>query len=437
MLNNISIEIVAIVVFILFNGVLAMSEIAIISSRKTKLQHLSKKGHSGAGVALKLAEEPNSFLSTLQIGITLVGILSGAFGGATIAEELAAFFITIPIIAPYAEAIGIGVVVLVIGYFTLIFGELVPKRLGMKNPERIAILLAKPIRLMSVIFHPIVLLLGLSTNIVLTLLRVKHSDESEITEDEIKILVEQGTHQGVFENAEKEIIEKAFKLDDMNIESLMTQSLKVVWLNINDSPERMDEKINKHHYSCFPVCDGQLDKVIGMVYLKSLYSMRCDLTAPKLKTVILQPLFIPEGTKALKVMLKFKETGVHTALIIDEYGATKGLVTLNDILEALVGDFQPEQSDKPNAMQRDDGSWLVDGDYSIGEFKQLFHIGTLPDEESNRYHTLAGFIIMHLGHIPKTTDHFIWNGFRFEIVDTDGKKIDKILVSAEKNLASQ
>ncbi|HAR64386.1 MAG: hypothetical protein DKM50_13485 [Candidatus Margulisiibacteriota bacterium] len=428
------VEIIAVAGLILFNGILAMAEIAIISSRKTKLQELSRKGDLKAATALKLAKTPNSFLSTIQIGITLVSILSGAFGGATIAEQLSSYLADIPSLEPYSNVLGIGIVVIIIGYFTLVFGEIVPKRLGMTNPEKISIKVARPIDFLSRLFHPVVRFLGFSTNIVLSLFGIKPSKGTPVTEEEIKVLIEQGAREGILKKVETEIVERVFMLDDRRINSLMTPANRVVWINIDDADKEISDTILNSHFSRFPVCNGTLDKVLGIVHLKSLFSIGCDIKASRLRSILQQPLFVTEGMRALKVMTMFKESGVHTAIVVDEYGVVQGIVTLNDILEVVIGELHPanEPRMEPEAVQREDGSWLIDGDFTIVEFKELFQIERMPEEDKNLYLTIAGFVTLQFGDIPRTSAHFLWDGFRFEVVDTDGRKIDKVLVTPLK-----
>jgi len=434
-MSAITFEIVFIVLLLLANGIFAMSELAIVSSRKARLQRMADAGDARARTALDLANAPDRFLTTIQIGITLVGILAGAFGGATIAEQLGARISTVPMLAPYGEAIGLGIVVLVITYLSLILGELVPKRLALSHPERVATLVAGPMRRLSRVTAPVVSLLSLSTSAVLTVLRMKASTEPPVTEEEIKVLIAQGTKAGVFEEAEQEMIEKVFKLTDRGVEALMTPRPDIVWLDMNDAPEKLHLKIAESHYSRFPVCRGDLDSLIGVVKAKDLLS-RCVLGDPlDLQAALKQPLFVPEATSAMRVLQMFKAARTHLALIIDEYGAVEGLVTTNDILEAIVGDIGPQQTSREEeAVQREDGSWLLDGALAVDEFKKIFSVEKLPGEERGSYHTLAGFILFQLGLVPREADHFEWHGLRFEILDMDGKRIDKVLVMAEKTL---
>jgi putative hemolysin len=429
----ITFEILFIVLLLVANGIFAMSELAVVASRKTRLQRMAASGNTRASAALELAQQPERFLSTIQIGITLVGILAGAFGGATIAEQLGAKISAVPSLAPYGEAIGLIVVVLSITYLSLIIGELVPKRLALNNPERVAILVAGPMRGLARLASPVVSLLSFSTSAVLTFLRMRAPTEPPVTEEEIKVLIQQGTQAGVFEEAEQEMIECVFRLTDRSVEALMTPRIDIVWLDIDDPPEKIHWKVAQSTYSRFPVCRGNLDNLLGIVKAKDLLSRCVSGASLDLQAALKQPLYVPESTPALRVLEMFKAARTHLALVIDEYGAVEGLVTTNDILEAIVGDIAPVQSEAgKDAVQREDGSWLLDGALPVDEFREIFSVERLPGEERGAYHTLAGFILFHLGRIPSEADHFEWHGLRFEIVDMDGRRIDKVLVMATK-----
>ena len=420
-------EIIFIVLLLLANGVFAMSELAIVSARKVRLRQMCDNGDSRACAALELATSPDRFLSTIQIGITLVGILAGAFGGATIAEQLGEQISRVPALASYGEALGVGIIVLIITYLSLIIGELVPKRFALSHPERIAKLVARPMKLLSVTMSPIVHVLSVSTSAVLTLLRMKHPTEPPVTEDEIKVLLDQGTQAGVFEQAEQEIVKRVFKLADRRVGSLMTPRLDIVWLNAKASREEIRKTLDESHYSRFPVCDDTLDQVLGVVKAKDMLALCLTSEEMNLTSVMKAPLFVPESRSALEVLEVFKSSATHLALIVNEYGSIEGLVTTNDVLEAIVGDIAPANPQfETQATQREDGSWLFDGTVPVDEFKEVFKVTSLPGEGS--YQTLAGFILFYLGRVPRAADHFEWNGLRFEIMDMDGKRIDKVLV---------
>lgn len=423
-----SIEIVIILILIAGNGALALSELAIASARKSRLEDMAKKGSRGARTALELSNDPNRFLSTVQIGITLIGTLAGAFGGATIARALDDWLEeSIPALALYSEAIGLGVVVLCIAFLTLIFGELVPKRIALGHPERISAFVASPIRLLSLLAMPVVHILSFTTNFVLAVLRIRPAEHLPVTEEEITILIKQGMHAGVFEEAEHEIVRRVFRLGDRRAVALMTPRSEVVWIDVADPPEEVQRKITASPHSRFPVCEGNIDNVLGVVHVKDMLTQGFAGRSFDIRGLLILPLFIFEGTRGLKVLDMFKNTRTHIAIVLDEYGSVEGLLTLNDILEAIVGDLPgPDESEESRAVQRPDGSWLVDGYLSMDDFREILD---LPDLPKGDYHTLAGFVITQLGHIPKTAERFDWEGMTFEVVDMDANRVDKILVT--------
>jgi putative hemolysin len=423
-------EALLIVLLVAANGVFAMSEMAVVSSRRARLQRLARGSHAGARAALDLADNPDRFLSTVQIGITMVGILAGAFGGATIAGQIASALKGVPALAPYGEAVGIVVVVLVITYLSLIFGELVPKRLALNRPERIAAAVARPMGLLSALASPFVRLLSASTAAVFKLLRVKPSTDPPVTEEEIRTLIEQGTRAGVFEEAEQDLVESVFRLGDRRVSALMTPRLDIVWLDVDAPEEVVRRKVTDSHFSRFPVCRGGLDDVVGFVKAKEYLAGKLLNPSAPLSDFINRPLFVPESCPALRVLELFKSAHTHMALVVDEYGSLEGLFTTNDVLEAIVGDvLTASVQSEPYAVRREDGSWLLDGALPVDEFKELFSVERLSGEERGVFRTLAGFIFTHLGRVPSAADSFEWNGLRFEIVDMDGKRIDKVLVT--------
>ncbi|MFM7426537.1 MAG: hemolysin family protein [Elainella sp.] len=425
-----TLEILTILLLTLANGLFSMSEMAIVSARRARLQELVEQGNANALTALELANSPNRFLSTVQIGITLISIITGAFGGATLASSVAPYIALIPGLANSSDAIAFGLVVLVITYLSLIVGELVPKRLALNNAERIAMAVAGPMRWIATLTSPIVWLLSLSTEAVLKLLRANHpSDEPLVTEEEIKVLVRQGTEAGMFEEAEQDMVERVFRLGDQRVSALMTPRLEVRWLDLNDSTEVNRRKMSESRHSRFPVCQETLDNVLGVVHVSDILARSLSGEPIDLAAMLRQPLFVPESTPALKVLELFKKSGTHIGMIVDEYGVIQGVVTLNDVMEVIIGDVpfadSPQEED---AIRRDDGSWLLDGMLLIDEMKELLDLDELPGEERGNYQTLGGFIITQLGHIPKSSDHFIWDGFRFEVMDMDGNRVDKVLV---------
>ncbi|GIK39618.1 MAG: hypothetical protein BroJett011_34510 [Chloroflexota bacterium] len=417
--------ILIIILLTVANGIFAMSEAAVISARKAKLQQQANMGDARARAALALAQNPNRFLSTVQVGITLIGILAGAFGEATLADDLETLLERVPWLAPYSRAISLIIMVVVLTYLSLIIGELVPKRLALRNPEVIAGLVAAPMNFLSAVVNPAVYVLSVSTEAVLRLLGVKPSTEPPITEEEIRVLIQQGTQAGVFEVAEQDMVEAVFRLNDQRAFDLMTPRPEIVWLDLDDSPQEIVAKITESGYSRFPVCRGSLDNVLGVVRAKDLLARSVAGEPLDLKNAMRSPIFVPESVLAFQVLELFRGSQPHLALVIDEYGGTQGLVTLHDILEAIVGEVEVSE---PQAVQRQDGSWLLDGALAVEEFKEIFDLGTLPEEEHDYYQTLGGFVMMLLGRVPTAGDHFHWAGLRFEVMDMDGKRVDKVLV---------
>lgn len=425
------IEILIIILLIIANGIFVMSEMAVVLARKALLKQRAEEGNEGARAALGLAKEPTKFLSTTQIGITLVAILTGAFGGATIAGEAALFLENFAFIAPFSHAISIVAVVLCITYLSLVFGELVPKRIALSNPERISSLLAAPMHTFSVIISPIIFLLSTSTDLVLRMLRIKPYVEPTVTEEEIRVLIEQGTTEGVIEEEEQDIVERVFHLGDRRVDAIMTPRGEIVWLDIEDSPDEVQRKISSGPFSLFPISRRRLDNILGIVQAKDL--LPCSMKDGKvdLKSSLLPPLFIPESMRALKVLERFKQTGIHLAIVIDEFGSVQGIVTLTDLLEAMVGDIPHiKELAEPMILKRENGSWLLDGALPVEEFKEAFHIDRLPDEDL--YQTVGGFVMMHLERVPSTGDRFEWEGYRFEVMDMDEHRVDKLLLTPLK-----
>lgn len=423
-------EILFLILLAVANGVFSMSESAIVASRKARLQQAAQAGSAKARAALDLAESPNRFLATVQIGITLIGILSGAFGGARLSKSLAAWVAGFPVLAPYADAIGLGLVVLAITYLSLVIGELVPKRLALHSPERIASLVALPMKTLSVIAAPVVTVLSVSTDLILRVFGLKASSEPPVTEEEIQVMIEQGTQAGVFEAAEQDMVSRVFRLGDRRVESLMTRRHDIVWLDLEDTAEESKSRLAASVYSRLPVCRGGLDNMLGVVRAKDILSRYLEGGEVDLEASLQPAVFIPETLPALKLLASLKTARTHIALVIDEHGATQGLVTLHDILGGIVGDLpNVDESDEPDAVQREDGSWLLDGMMPISDFKHIFGLADLPGDDSNNYSTLSGFVMFEMGRIPKSSEHFIAVGLRFEILDMDGHRIDKVLVA--------
>jgi putative hemolysin len=429
-MTEIAIEIALVLILIIANGIFAASEIAIVSSRKVRLEQLADQGSRKARAALKLANSPNDFLSTIQIGITLIGILSGAVGGATLAQRLKPVFDDIPMLQPYSEGLSVAIVVSIITYLSLVIGELVPKRIALNEPEQIACTVARPMRFLSRFTAPLVHLLSISTEGLLRMLGVKASDEPEVTEEEIKVLIRQGAESGMFEEVEHEMVERVLRLGDRPIKAIMTPRIDVIWLDLESPLEENLREVMDSTHSRFPVGRGSLDNCIGVVRGSSLLAAHLLKQDINLETMVQPPLYVAETTRVLNVLEQFKEVGTHIALITDEYGGIEGVVTLNDLTEAIVGDLPShEDQNEPMVIQREDGSWLLDGSLGIDEIKELFDKDLLPGEDTGNFHTLGGFVMHSLGHIPESGQHFTYQELRFEVVDMDGTRVDKVLVN--------
>jgi putative hemolysin len=417
-------EVIIIAVLIFINGILAMSEAAMVASRKARLQQQANEGDKASASVLKLISNPNIFLSTVQIGITLIGVLSGAVGGATISERLAAEFSKIPALQQYSESLAIGLVVMVITILSLWLGELVPKRLALHNPEQIARVVVGPMLFISRIFSPAVKILSKATDFVLRLFGIKDSVEVPITEEELQVLLDQGTQAGVFEEAEQDMVEGVFSLGDQRVYSLMTPRTEIVALDIHDTTQEIRQKIAESEYSRFPVRQGSLETILGIVKSRDLLIQSLSGSEIKLKDLLKPAYFIPETMFASRALEIFKEKGTELLFVIDEFGGLQGLLTVNDVIEEIVGEIELEE---PQATQRQDGSWLLDGMLEVDEFKEIFKLDALPHEDE--YETLSGFMMVSLGRVPQTADHFEWKGLRFEVIDMDGRRVDKVLVT--------
>ena len=410
-------EILLILLLVLINGLLAMSEIVMVSVKKVRLESAAKRGDIAAKRALQLHNEPAKFLSTVQIGITLISILTGIFSGATIKLALAEDLAKIPVIEPYADTTALVIVVIAITALSLIVGELVPKRIGMRFPEPIAKAVAGPMLLLSAITKPFVWLLTKASDGIIRILRLKASSEDQVTEEEIKAIIQEGTQTGAIDEIEQDIVERVFHLGDRRIASLMTHRNDIIWLDVSEPIERVYEDIQSEVHSIYPVCDGEFDKVVGIVYIKDLFIARTKKEITSLRDLIKPVLFLPENNTAYDVLAKFKESKIHYALVVDEYGSSQGLVTINDILEALVGEFDELNLPDYSIIEREDGSYLVDAALPFYDFLKYFDM----EEEFEmldelEYNTLAGFILHQLEHIPKEGERLDWKQYEFEIV---------------------
>lgn len=426
-------ELLILFFLILLNGFFSMAEIALVSSRKARLEGQAGKGDLKAKKALNLAQHPDRFLSTVQIGITTIGILTGIYSGEKIIDDVASYLITIPALSPYSNGIATAIVVIIITFFSLVFGELLPKRLGLANPESIAKTVASPMMFMSRLAHPFVWLLTKTTSFILRVFRIS-SDESLVTEEEIKAIISEGTEHGAIEETEQEIIERVMHLGDRNLTSLMTHRSDVIWFELNDNEKSIREKILSEPHSVYPVCDKTIDHIKGIVSIKDMYTNPDDVS---FREIMKTPLFVPENITPYQLLEKFKETKMHTSFVVDEYGTLLGLVTLNDILEAIVGDIPQQDEQDYEVVQREDGSFLVDAQIPFYEFLSRFEKAEWMNEGEHEFDTLAGFILHSLEHIPVTGEHFDWKGFTFEIVDMDGHRIDKILVKVSDEIRDE
>ena len=427
-----ALEIAVVVALTVLNGLFAMSETAMVSARRTRLRERAQGGDRGARTALELAEEPNRFLSTVQIGISLIGVLAGAFGGAALAGPLAEILQAVPVLAPYAELVAFAVVVGAITYLSLVVGELVPQRLALGAPETVASLVARPMRFLSTLASPVVWFLGASTDAMLRLLRISPSVEEPVSEQEVEILLEEGARARIFEEEERDLARRALQLDDRPVRELMTPRPKIVWLDADDPPEEHRRVVAESRHSWFPVARGDLDDLLGLVSIKDdwarwgeagdgagfLDSLRC-------------PPVVPEGAPATRALETFKRSGIHVAIVADERGNVEELVTPTDVLEALVGDM-PDAEDlageEPNVVVRADGSLLIDGLTPAGELKERLGLPELPYEDED-YQTVGGMVMTGLGRVPAVGDSFEWEGWRFKVMGMDGNRLDKVLAT--------
>lgn len=427
------IEILIILGLILLNGIFSMAEMALVSSRKTRLETQAARGDKRAKEALKLMEKPDAFFSTVQIGITLIGILTGIFSGEALKTDLIAYLSRFEWIAPYAGATATAIIVIILTYFTLILGELVPKRIGLSRPESISKLVATPMRLLSKAAYPFVWFLSKSTHYTVKLLNIQGKD-TQVTEEEIKAIISEGTEQGTIEEAEQEIIERVFHLGDRNITSLMTHRNDIVWFSLHKDEEKIKEKIIAEPHSVYPVCDGDIDNIKGVVSIKDLYVHESS----TLLSEIMQPtLFVPENNTAYQVLERFKETKIHCCFVVDEYGSLLGMITLNDILEAIVGDIPEIDEEDYEITEREDGTYFVDGQIPFYDFLRTFEKTEWMNEGEHDFDTLAGFILHQLERIPHTGDRLDWRGFTFEVADMDGHRIDKVLVTISETIKKE
>ncbi|MCU7547805.1 hemolysin family protein [Chitinophagaceae bacterium LB-8] len=427
-------DIIILLGLIFLNGLFVMSEIALVSARKARLESMAEKGDKKAETALNLSYSPEIFLSAAQIGITLIAIITGVYSGERFSIYLQPLVEKVDAFKPYAETIATTLVVMVVTFLSIVFGELIPKRIGLTSAEKIARIMATPMLVFSKITHPIVWLLNITSNSFFKLFNIKSSKDDTVTEDEIKAIISEGTEAGTIEEEEKEMIERIFHLGDRNITSLMTHRSDIVWFDINDNEEKIKEKIMSEPHSVYPICDGEIDNIKGVVSIKDLY-VADDMTL--FKNLMHQALFVPENNTAYQVMEKFKESKIHSCFIVDEYGSLQGMITLNDILEAIVGNIPQTESLDYEIVEREDGSFLVDAQIPFYDFLSRFEKQEWVNESVHEYDTLAGCILYELERIPQPGDKMQWKGFTFEIMDMDGHRIDKVLVTASPEILDE
>jgi putative hemolysin len=426
-------EFLILIGLILLNGFFSMAEIALVSARKARLETQANKGDARAKAALALANKPDTFFSTVQIGITLIGILTGIYSGDKIIDDFKPFLEGIPSLAPYANGIATVIVLILVTFLSLVLGELVPKRVGMAAPEAIAKWSAAPMRIISTITFPFVWLLTFTTNMIVKLFNMRARDNM-VTEDEIKAIISEGTETGAIEAQEQEIIERVFHLGDRNITSLMTHRSDIIWFELNDNENSIREKILQEPHSVYPICDGSIDNIKGIVNIKDLYVTPDDV---RFVDTMKPALFVPENNSPYQLLEKFKQTQIHSCFIVDEYGTLLGMITLNDILEAIVGDIPQQDIEDYEVVKRDDGTFPVDAQIPFYDFLSKFEKTEWMNEGEQEFDTLAGFILHELERIPQTSDSMEWRGFHFEIIDMDGHRIDKVLVKISEDIREE
>lgn len=419
---------------VLLNGLFAMSEIALVTARKARLIKLSAEGDRAASVALKLGEDPTTFLSTIQIGITSIGILNGIVGEAVLAAPLSRWLQSCGLDAGTANISATAAIVVMVTYVSIVIGELVPKRIGQISPEPIARLVARPMQLLALVTRPFVLLLTLSTHGLLHILGVKQSNQSRVTEEEIHALLEEGSEAGIIEQNEHDMVRNVFRLDERQLGSLMIPRSDVVYIDIQHPHEENLARLVGSEHSRFPVCDGGVNNLLGVMHAKQVLSAIVRGETPDFAANLQPCIYVPETLTGMELLEQFRENNMQMAFVIDEYGEIEGIVTLQDMLEAVTGEFTPPNAEDAWAIEREDGSWLLDGAIPVLEMKDRLELDVVPEEDKGRYHTLSGMMMLLLGRIPCAGDHADWKGWRFEVVDMDEKRIDKVLASPRRNM---
>ncbi|WP_428662228.1 hemolysin family protein [Runella sp.] len=430
-------ELLIIFLLTIINGIFSMSEIAVVSSRKIKLENSAKRGSKSAKQALELINSPNQFLSTVQIGITLIGILLGIFGGESLTNQWQAYLNQFEALRPYSRPLSVGGVLVMITFISLVIGELVPKRIGLTNPEKIAKAVAFPMQILSKVTAPFVWLLTNTSDLLLKILRIKPSTDSKVTEEEIKAIIQEGTDGGEVQEIEQEIMERVFHLGDRKVGSLMTHRMQLVWLDLNDSADEIREKIKGEIHSVYPVCRNTVDEVVGVVLMKDIFQQVMENKPLNLELLVKEPQYLPDNSSAYIALERLQENRQHYSMVIDEYGALQGIVTLNDLMDALVGDVSDTSyDDETSILQREDGTYITDAQMPFYDFLSYFDKLDLYND-TTPFNTIGGLLLEEFEHIPKTGEIIFWHDFTFEVFDMDGARIDKVLVTKEANYSTK
>lgn len=429
-MGEVWVELVIILLLLVANGVFAGSEIAVVAAKKVRLQQRSDEGDHRARAALELARNPGQFLSTVQFGITLIGVLAGAYGGATLASSLSGVLVTVPELAPYAEGLALGIVVACITLLSLIIGELVPKNIALRSPEAIASWVARPMQWLSWVGAPVIRVLTAVTSLIMRIIGLGHSGASSLTEDEIRAVITEGVESGAIEQAKSRVVHRVFQLSGQRVVSIMTPRMDIEWIDAEATPQELREFLASHNHTQFIVASGELDNVVGTVRAADLLPVVLRGETIALRSLTREPLYVPESMRGFPLLEAFRASHKHVALVMDEFGAVEGLVTVTDLLEALVGELPGDASEADGPfVQREDGTWLVDGSAAMDMVSAKFQLPTLPSEEAGSYHTVGGFVMARLGRVPETADTFTWGDVRFEVMDMDGRRVDKVLVT--------